>query len=285
MSIVQNLRHRIKRFTAILLVVYTTINMLLWLFENQLVYPIWAIESQPLSIDPNLVEEVHFQSQDGTKLHGLYFEHSQPKHVILFFHGNGEDVSRLVDLGEHIRSEYQASILVFDYRGYGKSEGKPFERGVLQDGRAAAEWLSRKASVTPNQLVLWGRSLGGAVAVDVASQLGARGLILDRTFSSMPDVAARHYWFLPVRLLMSNRYNSIRKIVDYGGPLLQTHGTIDEVVPIGLARKLFAASPSRDKRFVELPDCNHNSPNPPEYFEAFERFLAGLLTGDGSSGP
>ncbi len=122
MSIVQNLRHRIKRFTAILLVVYPTINMVLWLFENQLVYPTWAIESQPLAIDPRHVEEVHFHSQDGTNLHGLYFEHSQPKHIMLFFHGNGEDVSRLVDLGEHIRSEYQASILVFDYRGYGKAK-------------------------------------------------------------------------------------------------------------------------------------------------------------------
>src|SRR5208283_3409033 len=115
------------------------------------------------------------------------------------------------------------SVLVFDYRGYGKSEGKPDEPGVLADARAARTWLAQKSGVAENRVVLMGESLGGAVAVDLAAD-GARALILENTFSSMADVAAFHYPWAPVRLLMRTQFNSAAKIRSYRGPVFQSHG-------------------------------------------------------------
>ena len=149
-----------------------------------------------------------------------------------------------------------AAVLVFDYRGYGKSEGKPDEPGVLADARAARTWLAEKAGVAENRIVLMGESLGGAVAVDLAAD-GARALILENTFSSMPDVAAYHYPWLPVRLLMRTQFNSVAKIRSYHGPLYQSHGDRDSIVPLQLARRLFDAA-NEPKRFLLVEGADHN---------------------------
>ena len=182
-------------------------------------------------------------------------------------------------LGEYLdglREEYGVSILAFDYRGYGKSGGKPNESGILADSRASQRWLAQRAGISTNQVVLWGRSIGGAVSVQLAVDLGARGVILERTFTSLPDVAARHYPFLPVRTLMRNRYDSLSRITKYRGPLLQSHGTADEIVPFALGEKLFAAAGSTQKRFLAMPGVTHNGPNTKDYYTELRRFLNNL---------
>jgi fermentation-respiration switch protein FrsA (DUF1100 family) len=177
---------------------------------------------------------------------------------------------------KELRDRQQVTIFAFDYRGYGKSQGTPSEAGLIADGHAAQQWLAERLKLRPDQIVVMGRSLGGCVAVDLAATNGARGLVLQNTPSSIPDAAALIYWFAPVHWLMKNRYDSLGKIGKYHGPLLQSHGTADTLVPIALGRKLFDAAPSTDKRFFEIQNKGHNDPEPPSYDVALDEFLASL---------
>lgn len=256
-------------------VIYLTVLLLLLYLENLLLYPAPRYPAGDWDAAWLKHEDIYFQSQDGTRLHGWWVEHPEPKLVILYSHGNGTQVADLPELMELLRDEYQASVFAYDYRGYGRSDGKPFEVGILQDGEAAQAWLSKRAAVPPEEIVLMGRSLGGGVAVDLAAKKGARGLILQNTFSSLPDAAAHLYPWAPVRWLMRNRYDSISKIKNYQGPVFQSHGTRDTLVPFQLSRKLFEQV-SGQKEFFEVPGGNHNSAEPPEYYQALGKFLSSL---------
>jgi pimeloyl-ACP methyl ester carboxylesterase len=165
---------------------------------------------------------------------------------------------------------------VFDYRGYGHSEGVPTENGVISDGIAAQKWLAKRTNLSPREVILYGRSLGGGVAVACAETLNARALIVENTFANMVDVAADRYPIFPVRWLMRNCYFSQERISRYQGPFLQFHGTNDVVVPIELARPLCAACPTDQKQFIEIPDGDHNSPLPEFCYEALVKFLDSL---------
>ncbi len=220
-------------------------------------------------------EEANFSSPDGTKLHGWYWDHPQPRAHLLYCHGNGDCVGYLGGYLARLSKEHEISILVFDYRGYGRSEGSPGEQGILEDAAAAREWLATRAKLQPAEVVLMGRSLGGGVAVDLAANGGARGLILQNTFTSLPDVAAEMYWFLPVRWLMRNQYRSIDKIGKYHGPLLQSHGTGDRLIPYKIAERLFAAA-NGEKEFFEIPDGDHNDGESEKYTQRFDAFIRSL---------
>ena len=256
--------------------VYLGVLILLFAFERFLIYPVPPKSLGNWSPTHLNVEDIHFNSADGTQLHGWYFEHPQPCAHILFCHGNGEHVSFLGDWLTDLSNDLRVSVFAFDYRGYGKSEGKPFERGVLQDAEAAQCWLANRVGMPPRQIVLYGRSLGGAVAVHLASSLGARGLVVERTFHSMVELGAKLYWWAPVKLLMRNRYPSIDRIVNYDGPFLQMHGTADEIVPIESAKRLFAACPSVQKTFLEVHGLGHNDYAPQSFFDAFGALLSAL---------
>ena len=167
-----------------------------------------------------------------------------------------------------------ASVLIFDYRGYGRSEGRPSEAGVLADARAARSWLAAREKIAAKtDWCCMGESLGGAVAVDLAAADGARALVLESTFSSLPDVAAHHYPWLPVHWLMRTRLDSRAKIAAYHGPLLESHGRPDTIIPFALGRRLFEAA-NEPKQFFTIPDRDHNDPRPDEYYDALAKFLA-----------
>ena len=221
------------------------------------------------------VERAHLEAADGTRLHGWYLEHPQPRAVLLFACGNAGNISYRAERFAHLRDRHRVSLLAFDYRGYGLSEGRPHERGLLMDARAARRWLAQRAGLPESEIVLMGESLGGGVMVDLASRDGARALVLERTFTSLPDVGAYHYSFIPVRLLMRNRLDSLRKIGDYHGPLLVCHGDADDIIPLAMGRRLFEAA-NPPKRFVLLPGVDHNEPLPGEWDEALDGFLASL---------
>jgi hypothetical protein len=162
--------------------------------------------------------------------------------------------------------------MILDYRGYGRSEGTPDAVGVLLDGRAARHWLAERAAVNESQIVLMGESLGGAVVVYIAAADGARGLVLDSTFSSLTDVAGAHYPWLPVAALTKTRLDSAGLIAKYHGPLLMFHGDRDHIIPIKLGRKLFDAA-NEPKRLVVMPGHDHNDPRPPAFDSALDEFL------------
>jgi uncharacterized protein len=221
-------------------------------------------------------EEVWFSAEDQTRLHGWFFPHSNAKNAIVYFHGNGEDADVNIENVARLRDRLQSSIFIFDYRGYGHSEGSPFEEGVVSDGIAAQHWLAKRLNLMPDEIVLYGRSLGGAVAIATAEQSGAKGVVVQSTFANMVDVAADRYPFLPVRSLMRNCYLSQQRIAKYDGPFLQFHGTRDTVVPIELARPLCEACPSTSKRFVEISDGIHNGPLPEDCYDTLVEFLKTL---------
>lgn len=221
-------------------------------------------------------EDANFKAADGTKLHGWYAAAENPTAVILVAHGNAGNITHRVDLLRSLNSVVGASVLVFDYRGYGRSEGTPDEPGILQDARAARTWLAEKANVSEQDIVLMGESLGTGVVVDLAAQDGARGVILQSAFTSLPAVAARIYPWIPVRWLMRTRLDSLTKIGRYTGPLLQFHGDEDEIVPFENGQELFAAVPNSNKYWHTLAGCMHNSETTPAFFEAIKNWIESL---------
>lgn len=256
------------------LVLAFVIGALMFL-ENRLIffpsqYPIgnW----RPVGIAP---EDVWFQAADGVRLHGWYVEHPRPRGHLVFCHGNAGNITHRAEIVEQLRERGAVSVFVFDYRGYGRSEGHPGEAGVLADAAAARQWLARRAGLEPGRVIVFGESIGGAVAVDLAAEGGARGLILENTFTSLPDVAAFHMPWLPCRWLMHTRLNSLAKIGRYHGPLLQSHGDPDSVVPFRFGKQLFEAA-NQPKRFICLSGYDHNDPRPADYYDAVGRFVAEL---------
>jgi fermentation-respiration switch protein FrsA (DUF1100 family) len=217
-------------------------------------------------------EDAHFQAADGTPLHGWYVHRDDPRAVILFCHGNAGNVTDRAEMLRALRDRVGASVLCFDYRGYGRSEGKPSEKGLFADARAARAWLARRAGVEEKDIVLLGRSLGGAVAVELAAEDGARALVLESTFTSVPDMAAKIYPWLPVRLLVRTRFDSLSKINKYHGPLLVSHGDCDTMVPYAFGQKLFEAA-NEPKLFFRIPGCDHNDAQTAEYYDVLIRFL------------
>ena len=254
-------------------IAYLLILLAMMWFETALIYPRWAIPPGDWHPAGLSYEDVFFTSSDGTRLHGWYFEQPGATLHVLYCHGNGEDVAALGEYMDVLRERYDVAVFAFDFRGYGRSAGRPEERGVVEDARAAQQWLAQRAGVPASDVVLWGRSIGGAIAVQLAADPGARGLILERTFTSLPDVAAYHYPWLPVRWLMRNRFDSLARIGVYRGPLLQSHGTADEVVPFEQGQRLFEAAGGSPKQFVAMPDVTHNGPNDEAYYTVLQRFL------------
>jgi fermentation-respiration switch protein FrsA (DUF1100 family) len=194
--------------------------------------------------------------------------------VVLFAGGNAGNVTQFSGMLKTLH-ELGVSTLAFDYRGYGRSHGKPNETGVLADARAARAWLAKRAGIDERDVVLMGRSLGGGVMVDLAGRDGARALIVESTFTSIPDVAAVHYPLVPVRWLMRTRLDSVGKIANYHGPLLISHGNADKIVPFALGQQLFTAA-NEPKQFYVIAGGDHNDPPPVEYYRELDKFFTSL---------
>ena len=235
--------------------------------------PLSAADWNPTDFE---FEDVYFDAVDGVTLHGWYVPHPAPLAHVLYCHGNGEHVAMLAERLRILHNEIGVSVFAWDYRGYGKSQGKSHEDNVVLDARAAQLWFAHRVEIDPSEVVLIGRSLGGAVTVALAARHPIRGLVLDRTFSSLYDAAAHNFPWLPLRFWIQHRFSSVDKIRDYHGPLLQTHGTADRIVPFEQGRKLFDAAPSSQKQFIEVPDGDHNGKLPDYCYKAFIDFLESL---------
>lgn len=261
---------QVWRILRVPLIAYVGLLIFLMLFENRLVFhpvPFPVGDWQPAGLD---FEDAEFSAEDGTALHGWYVRHESPRAVVLFLHGNAGNIAGRAEFLRRLHA-LRLSVLALDYRGFGRSEGSPTEAGVVADGRAAHAWLAEKTGKREQDIVLWGESLGCGVAVELATK-GARGLILENAFTSLPDVAAHHYSWAPVRLLMRNRLRSIDKIGQFKGPLLQAHGDSDTVIPYELGRRLFEAA-NEPKEFVTIPNGDHNAPRSAAFWDAADRFL------------
>jgi uncharacterized protein len=236
-------------------VAYLVILLLVWFNESRLIYFPGNARTllQPPAELSLPVERVEFSTGDDVRLVSWVIPARDPSgYWLLICHGNGGNISEagrplhyagLRDLG--------LSLLAFDYRGYGESEGRPTEEGLYRDAEAAYRYLRETLGVAPARIVLFGHSLGTAVAVDLAARHPAAALILDGALTSVPERGQEVYPFLPVRLLARSRYASIEKIAAIGIPKLFLHGEADQVIPIAHGRRLYAAA-SPPKRFVTL---------------------------------
>jgi uncharacterized protein len=263
------------RIARVVIIAFFMVVLIAMFLENSLIYFPVAYPEGDWNPSGLSFEDARFQAADGTQLHGWYVPKEHARAAIVFCHGNGGNITHRIDSLEMLHGRVGASVLIFDYRGYGRSEGKPSEEGVLADARAARKWLAARENITEADVVLLGESLGGAVAVDLAARDGARALVLESTFSSLADVAAHHYPFLPVRLAMRSRFDAAAEIGGYRGPLLMAHGDADTIVPIQFGRRLFAAA-NEPKQFLVLPGHDHNDPMPAEFYDAVAKFLEGL---------
>ena len=183
-------------------------------------------------------DDVHLTLEDGIHIHGWYVPHPDASTHLIYFHGNAGNIGARVNSIERWH-KLGVSVLIVDYPGYGQSTGKTTEAGTYESARAAWRFLTQTKSVAAQDIVLFGRSLGGGVATQLATEVNAKALIIESTFTSVPDVAAEVYWFLPVKKLARVKFNSGEKIKDIKMPVLVAHSPQDEVIPYAHGLRLF----------------------------------------------
>lgn len=268
---------RARRLLIIVVLTYAGVCVFVALAQSYLIYfPSRNYSATPADVGLGY-DEVTLKTSDGVSLVAWYVSHPEPKGTILFCHGNAGNLShRLYSLNLLHRLGY--NVLIFDYRGYGHSEGRPGESGTYLDAEAAWRHLSRVRGESPDRVVVFGRSLGGAVAIDLASRHTPAALVVESTFTNLVDIGSSHYPWLPVRLLLRHRYDSIDKIPAISCPKLFVHGVDDTLIPISNGRQLFEAACS-PKQFIETPG-GHNTAGftySPEYTARLSTFLDDAL--------
>jgi fermentation-respiration switch protein FrsA (DUF1100 family) len=219
---------------------------------------------------------VTLASADGERIHAWFSvpDGWEPRQgAIHYSHGNGSNLSRISGRAYRWREKTGRAVLLYDYPGYGKSSGRPSEAGCYAAGEAALRWLGEEQHVPPGEVILVGESLGGAVAIELATHHPVRLLVLHGAFTSFPDMAQVRVPFYPVRSLVRNRMENEEKIGLARCPVLITHGTADDVVPFRQGERLFAAA-REPKRFLRMEGHGHGPPNQPDFFVAVKRFLA-----------
>lgn len=234
------------------LAVYLAAVAALWLLQDHLVYhpgvPSREVVRSPA--DAGLEHrDIRLQTDDGVALAGWYVPApAADAPVVLFFHGNAGNIGHRL---ETLRLLHDAGLssLIIDYRGFGDSEGQPSEAGTYRDADAAWRWLTIDQAVPPQRIVLFGRSLGGAVAAELAARTGPAGLVLESAFTSLPDLAAALYPWIPVRLLIRYQYDTADALRRFEGPILVAHSPADELIPFAHAQRLAAIHPGRTELF------------------------------------
>jgi hypothetical protein len=221
------------------------------------------------------LEDVRFTADDGTRLFGWYLQATPEAPVLLWCHGNAGNLIHRLD---NMAGLYRAglSLFIFDYRGYGLSEGTPSEAGVYQDALAAYQYVTTSRRVSTDRLVLFGRSVGAAVAGHLAAKHPAAELILEGAFPSVEAVAKHYYYGLPVHWLISSRFPLVEKLKQVRMPVLVIHGEQDDIIPVELGRAVFDAAPE-PKSFYLVPGAGHNDGHVvggQAYFARIRQFVA-----------
>jgi fermentation-respiration switch protein FrsA (DUF1100 family) len=251
---------------------YGSIIAVLMALENSLVFQPVAAHDEWLSPPNARVCDVELPIENGCRIHAWWCPVADAKGTVLYCHGNAGNLSHRRDSIARWQELLHQQVLIFDYPGYGKSEGRPSEAGCYQAAQAAYDWLIREQCIRPDTITLYGGSLGGGVAVHLARQVPHRALVLLSAFTSLPDVAQRLYPWLPARWLVRNRFDNLAKISDCEGPVFIAHGDCDSLIPFAHGQRLFAAA-REPKEFFCLQHSDHNDPATPEFYERLGWFL------------
>lgn len=278
-------KHRLRWLGMRLLGYYVLIVVGVAIFQRWLIYlptRVPGIHAQDAGLPQESIRDISLTTRDGLELRGWHVlpvgttcsntadcdaALKAADRVVIYLHANaGNRSDRVVECRSF--TELGAHVLLFDYRGYGENPGSPSEEGLASDASAVWDYTTKDKGIAPDKIFIFGESLGGAVATRLASEQCATGtppagLIILGTFSSLADTGAYLYPWLPVRLLLIDRFPSVDRIKSVTCPVLQIHGANDGMVPIRFARKLYAAAPEKSasgaaKRLVELPSAGHN---------------------------
>ena len=249
--------------------VYLILAILLTLFQSHFVYyPTHVLDNNPSNVGL-MYEAVSIQSEDGVRLLGWYIPCDSARATVLLCHGNGGNISHRVSLIK-ILHDLKLNVLIFDYRGYGQSEGEPSEMGTYKDAKAAWLYLVRKKDINPSNIIIHGRSLGGAVAAHLAREVNPGGLILESTFTSAGDIAARMFPYFPIRLMIHYRYNTADDLAHCTCPVLIVHSRNDKLIPIKFGRELYKIA-HEPKTFLEITGTHDDG-----YFTSGQTYIQGL---------
>jgi len=257
-------------------IAYVALTGVVFLMQSRLLY-FPNMPSREVTASPDQVglafESVEFTTEDGVRLDGWFVPAEAPRGVLLFFHGNAGNIShRLGSL--QIFHDLGLSTFIFDYRGYGRSEGEVSEDGSYRDGEAAWRYLTVERGIPNDSIVYFGRSLGASIAAHLAMKQAPGALILESAFTSVPDVGARAYPFLPVRWLARFQYDTQEYLRSVSAPVLIIHSPQDEVIPFKFGRALFASA-NEPKQFLEIRG-GHNEGfqlSGKDYVGGIDRFL------------
>lgn len=249
--------------------VWVLLTALLYFMQPHFVY----YPSTTVAYDPGDLglefEDLMLETADGVRVHAWFIPRPQAHHTLLFLHGNAGNIG---DRLEFIRIFYDLglSILILDYRGYGRSEGNPSEDGTYHDAQAAWNFLTAERGLDPRHIVIYGQSLGGAVAAWLAARVTAGALILDSTFTSIVDMGRHHYPYLPVRWMARIRYPAIDQVSRIRSPVLVIHSHEDEIVPFEQGQALFAAA-NPPKSFLEIHGGHNDG-----FYRSLDRYVNGI---------
>lgn len=268
-----------RRCLLVVAVSYLGVIVMLLAFENKMIFiPTRASEDwlDPVSMGLK-VEDVELTSADGTRLHAWWCPvpaavNGAVPGAIFHCHGNAGNLSHRAGIIREWLGVLGLPVFIFDYPGYGRSAGKPGENACYAAADAAYDWLTQTRKIPPEQIVLYGDSLGGGVAVDLALRKPHRALILARPFTSIPDMAQLQFPWLPARWLVRNRFDNLEKIGRCDRPIFIAHGDCDRIVPFSHGERLFAKAPE-PKHFVRMHGCDHNDPLSPEFYAELRAFL------------
>jgi fermentation-respiration switch protein FrsA (DUF1100 family) len=264
-----------KRLLILLVIFYILVTGGVLFFEEKLLY----FPSRDLELTPDQLglpcEDLRLTTEDGIGVHAWYMPVKDSRFTVLMCHGNGGNISHRLDRALLLQRNLGTDVLLFDYRGYGQSDGQPNEQGTYRDGRAAYRFLTGEKEIAPKRIILFGESLGAAVAVELATGVAAAALVLEAPFSSIPDMAHEVFPFLPVGPLIRNRYENEKKIASIRVPLLVLHGKRDRTVPFEQGKKVFEAAPE-PKRFYPISGAGHNDTyitGGEDYWQVWKEFL------------
>lgn len=243
---------------------------------SMIFFPIRELQQTPADWQLDY-EDVWINSADGVRLHGWYIPRQGARQTVLFFHGNAGNISHRRESIE-IFHQLNLNVFILSYRGYGNSEGKPDENGLYNDARSAWRYLTEDRKIQQQDIILFGRSLGGAVATALAAEVKPAGLILESTFSSAKDMAAELYPVLHWVIYLRYKFDTATRLRQVQSPVLVIHSADDEIIPFNLGQKVFNAA-SEPKQFVEIRG-DHNGGfllSQPQYGKALGAFIISLV--------
>lgn len=251
---------------------YLFITMMLLNFQEKLIFRSESLPQNHVFTSEIPFEELFLKASDGAVLNGLHYKQANPKGVLVYFHGNAQTLDYWGKWAEELSNRYQYDVVVMDYRGYGKSTGKRSHKAMLADGLLFYEYCKTKFSAA--EIIIFGRSLGGAFATHVAKERSAKLLLLESTFTSVYDIASKNFWFLPLHWLLQYPFQNDKNIAQISIPTYLIHGTNDLVVPYHHGQKLFEKSGSSTKKLYTIEGALHNNlVGYSEYFQALDEIL------------